>query len=358
MLAVLAALLVALAGCGAPERPSFHGAAAASSAPSASPSPSGPAEFTLVVAGDVHFTGRTAGLLRDPATAFGPVASVLKSGDLTLLNLETAITERGSPQPKTYHFRAPVAAFEAVRAAGVDAVSLANNHTLDYGQVGLTDTLAAAKAAQYPVFGAGANATEAYAPWYTTVNGVSVAVLGFNQVHELAAAWAARDDRPGIAMAFDTERALGAVRAARARADVVVVFNHWGTEGVSCPNGEQKSFAAALIAAGADVVLGAHAHTLQGSGWQGPAFVAYGMGNFLWYGDSRSTETGVLRLRVRGRSVVSSEFLPAVVSGTGQPALLSGAAADRLSQRYAGLRRCAGLSGAATASPGASASTR
>lgn len=128
-------------------------------------------------------------------------------------------------------------------------------------------------------------------------------------------------------MAFDTTRALAAVTAARREADLVIVFNHWGDEGNSCANSTQKTFAGKLSAAGADLIIGAHAHTLQGSGWLGPTFVAYGLANFLWYGTSKSTETGVLRLTVRDRRVTKREFLPAVVSGTGQPTLLTGAAA-------------------------------
>jgi poly-gamma-glutamate capsule biosynthesis protein CapA/YwtB (metallophosphatase superfamily) len=303
----------------------------------------------MAVAGDVHFTGRTAPLLRDPATAFGPITPVLQGADLALLNLETAVTQRGTPEPKEFHFRAPAAAYAAVRAAGVDAVSLANNHVLDYGQVGLSDTLDAATAAGVPVFGAGRNAASAYAPWLVTVRGVRMAVLGFSQITTLADSWAARDDRPGVALSFDVNRVKAAVAAARAAADVVVAFNHWGPEGVSCPDKRQKDFLAVLVAAGVDIVLGAHAHVLQGAGWSGRTFVAYGMGNFVWYGTSRSTETGVLMLTVRGRSVVDWRLVPAVVSATGQPVPLTGAAAERLQARFAGLRGCAGLAQAPAA---------
>ena len=75
---------------------------------------------------------------------------MLRSADFTALNLETAITTRGTPQPKTFHFRAPPAAFTALRDAGIDLVTMANNHALDYGPVGLADTLAAARAARFP----------------------------------------------------------------------------------------------------------------------------------------------------------------------------------------------------------------
>jgi poly-gamma-glutamate synthesis protein (capsule biosynthesis protein) len=345
--AVVLVLLGALTGCGV--EPTFHPAAGpapySSAAPpeSGEPSPAAPGSLTLAFAGDVHFTGRTAPLLAKPKTAFGPIVPVLESADLAMVNLETAVTDRGSEEPKQFHFRAPIAAFEAVRDAGVDVVTMANNHVLDYGQVGLADTLDNVQRANFPVVGIGHDANEAFAPYYTTVKGVKIAILAFSQVHELEATWAARVDRPGVAMALDLARATGAVAAARRNADLVVVFNHWGQEGNSCPTGEQKTFAAKLAAAGADVIIGSHVHTLQGSGWMGHTFVAYGLANFVWYGDSFSTETGILELTVAARKVVATNFVPAVVSGTGQSVPLTGDEAARVSQRYAKLRNCAGL---------------
>jgi poly-gamma-glutamate capsule biosynthesis protein CapA/YwtB (metallophosphatase superfamily) len=344
---------LALAGCAATPAPSFNPAAAPSSAAAApaAPSPAAPSSagpLTLAFAGDVHFTGRTAPLLAHPETAFGPIVDVLRGADLAMVNLETAITERGTEEPKQYHFRAPITAFDAVRDAGVDAVTMANNHVLDYGQVGLADTLDNAQRARFPIVGIGHNAAEAFAPLYTTVKGVKIAILAFSQVHELEFTWAAKDDRPGVAMALDLARAVAAVRAARAAADLVIVFNHWGQEGNSCPTSEQKTFASRLAAAGADMIIGSHAHTLQGSGWMGHTFVAYGLANFVWYGDSFSTETGVLRLTMAGRAVTKVDFVPAVVAETGQPEPLQGEAAAKVSQRYAGLRGCAGLAGASS----------
>ena len=351
MTRVLAATLVAavlgLAGCGpAGPAPRWRPAAAPSAAPSSlPPSTTPPGDLRLVFAGDVHFTGRTLGLLRNPPTAFGSIAPVLRDADLTLVNLESAVTARGTPEPKTYHFRAPTSAYPALRAAGIDAASIANNHALDYGRVGLLDTLDSARSAGFPVFGAGRTVDEAYAPWTTTIGGVRVAVFGLSQVRELSGPWSATASRPGIAMAFDVTRATGAVRAARAAADLVIVFMHWGVEGSSCPSGEMKTFASRMSTAGADIVLGTHAHTLLADGWLGRTYVHYGLGNFLWYGASHSTDSGVLRLTVRGRDVIKNEFLPATVSSTGQPVLVSGAAEKKIRDKLASVRRCTGLSG-------------
>ena len=299
--------------------------------------------ITLAFAGDVNFAGRTRRLLADPATAFGPVTGVLRSADFTAVNLETAITSGGTPQPKTYHFRAPAAAFTALRDADIDLVTMANNHVLDYGPTGLADTLAAARAARFPYVGIGASAAAAWAPYLTTVKGVRLAVIGVSQVAELASSWVATPTRPGEANAIDLGRTLAAVRSARRLASVVIVFMHWGTEGQACPNPAQLSLAHELAAAGASIIVGAHAHMLQGSGWLGRTFVAYGLGNFLWWEHSYSTATGVLQLTLHPHAPLTARFIPATVSGTGQPIADRGTAARQAAARYASLRTCAEL---------------
>jgi len=308
----------------------------------------GSGSVTLEFAGDVHFTGRTAGLLRHPATAFGPISALLRSADLTAVNLETAVTTRGVPQPKTYHFRARAVAFTALRDAGIDVANMANNHVLDYGRVGLADTLAAARSAQFPVLGIGKNATAAWSPYVVTVKGMKIAFLGVSQVAELASSWVATGRRSGEANAINLRETLAAVRAARRIADVVVVFMHWGTEGEACPDPSQLALAPKLAAAGASIIIGSHAHMLQGSGWLGHTFVAYGMANFLWWETSFSTATGVLLLTLHRHAPLTARFVPATVSATGQPIVDRGLAASQALAHYRSLRACAGL----TARPG------
>ena len=328
LLAVVPGMLVLLAGActaspAAPRaaRSAGTGQAAHRAGPVSSRGHTGavPGKITLAFAGDVNFAGRTARLLKDPATAFGSIAPLLKSADFTALNLETTVTSRGRPQPKTYHFRTTPLAFTALRGAGVDLVTMANNHVLDYGQTGLADTLAAAKAARFPYVGIGASAAAAWAPYVTTINGTRIAVVGVSQVAELASSWVATGTRPGEANAINLHRTLAAVRAAKRLAKTVIVFMHWGTEGQACPDSNQLSLAPKLAAAGASIIIGAHAHMLQGSGWLGHTFVAYGMGNFLWWEHSYSTATGVLELTLHPRAPLTARFIPAVVSRTGQP---------------------------------------
>jgi hypothetical protein len=302
---------------------------------------------TLAFGGDVHFEGAVESrLAANPATALGPIAKVLRRADLAVVNLETAITDRGTPAPKEFTFRAPPSALTALKEAGVDVATMANNHGQDFGVVGLRDSLAAAKSANFPVVGVGRDADEAFSSYRATVKGQRIAVLGATQVLDsnLAAAWTAGDDKPGMASAYEEKRLLAAVRAARAEADTVVVDLHWGRELANCPIDRQRALAPKLVAAGADVVVGSHAHILLGGGYLRGAYVHYGLGNFVFYSRGGLTaQSGVLLLTMRGRAVTNSRWVPAVISG-GIPIPLGGAAASRAVASWQSLRRCTGLS--------------
>jgi poly-gamma-glutamate capsule biosynthesis protein CapA/YwtB (metallophosphatase superfamily) len=321
-------------------------APAATSARPARPGEATGNPVTLAFGGDVHFEGVIGNrLVADPATTFGPVASVLRQADLAVVNLETAITERGTPAPKEFTFRAPAAAFQALKGAGVDVATMANNHGMDFGLVGLRDSLAAAEAAGFPVVGIGDDADQAFGARRFEVQGQRIAVIGATQVLDanVAAAWSAGNGKPGLASAYDEARLLAAVRAARKSADTVVVDLHWGRELARCPLDRQRALAPKLVEAGADVVVGSHAHVLLGGGYLGKAYVDYGLGNFVFYsGGGVTAQSGVLRLTVRGRAVTEARWLPAVISA-GQPIPLAGAAADRAVAAWKALRGCTGL---------------
>ncbi len=356
-LALAAALLVTIGACstavsGTGRRTSPRPSARPSADPSTSPHPTrstattAQGEFSFAFAGDVHFEDRTADRLAHPATAFGEAKPVLAAADLTMVNLETAITTRGEPAPKEFHFRAPAAAFTALHDAGVDVATMANNHAADYGAVGLRDTLAAIRASRFPVVGIGANTGEAYAAWQTSVNGVQVAVIAASQVRdETLANYTAGPDSPGIASA-DSDALLQSVRAAKAAGYVVVVYLHWGIEYTSCPDADQRGLADALAHAGAAAIIGAHVHQLQGAGWRPDgAFVAYGLGNYLWwrsFGNAQD-DNGVLTLRFRSGRVVAEHFAPAHLDDRGVPLPATGSEAARIDAEWEQVRQCADL---------------
>ncbi len=320
---------------------------ATSSGSSATPRSASASAITIAFGGDVHFTGSSgARLAADPATAVGPMAAVLRRADLAIVNLESAITSRGTPEVKTYHFRAPPSAFTALRAAGIDVVTQANNHGMDFGLVGLRDSLAAARAAKFPVVGIGLDEDAAFALYRATVKGQRIAVIGATQVLDsnLVRSWTAGPGKPGVASAYQVPRLLAAVREARSGSDTVIVYLHYGRERESCPTDAQRSIARDLVDAGADIVVGTHAHVLLGAGYLGNAYVDYGLGNFVFYVSRQgpTRETGVLTLTVRGRQVTGQRWDPGTIEG-GAPRPLTGAARASAIRRWEALRECTGL---------------
>lgn len=305
---------------------------------------------TIAFAGDIHFEAFLAPRLEHPDTALGPMAAALRSADLSIVNLETAVTTRGTPQPKEFTFRAPPVALTALKSAGVDVATMANNHALDYGPVGVRDALAAARARHLPLIGIGRNAEQAYAPWIVTVRGQRIAFLAasaFLVPSSLVPSWSAGRHQPGLAMAMPGHdaRLLAAVRAVRPTVDTVIVDMHWGSDDLrTCPTSWQRILAAHLTDAGADIVIGQHTHVLQGAGYRGTAYVDYGLGNFEFYvpDGGPTAQTGILELTVRGRLVSDPRWVPGeLVSGVPRP--LRGTAAAGARQRWADLRGCTGL---------------
>lgn len=366
-LGIPAAALPFVAGCSAGGTPARK--AGPPSTSSSLPAPSStstvaraPGTVTLAFAGDTHFVDLwdteggasyagvptlAAQVRADPEHLLAPVAPVFARADLTMVNLETAVTDRGTPaEGKAYHFRSPPSSFQALKAAGVDVVGMANNHALDYGPVGMADTFDAIAASGLPVLGLGHDATEAFRPHLATLNGQRIAILAATDWLEpaLVEAWTATDTRPGLAFCIDPTRLLRAVTSVRPDVDTVVVFLHWGIETTHCASPGQEGLAHALIGAGADVIVGSHAHRVFGAGHVGDALVAYGLGNFVYFReDGESGSSGILLVTVTGRHVDGYEWIPArIVHGIPRPESGSAAASDEAV--WADRRNCSGLS--------------
>lgn len=346
MLVVASAAALA-GGCGGADSGGSGGAAATAKAAS---DPLGNGRpVTLAFGGDVHFEEQLGSrLAADPKHALGPLPQLLKGADLSVVNLETAVTADGScpsRQAKQFSFATTPSAFTALRAAGVDVVSMANNHGLDCGRAGLEQTLAADRDAGLPLIGVGADRAAAFRPFTRTVDGQRIAIVAASQVLDdnLRGEWMATADASGMATARDLGGLVTAVRTARASADTVVVFLHWGTELQQCPNGQQPQLLRLLAQAGADLVVGAHAHVLLGAGYSGRTYVAYGLGNLAFYakGAPRS-DSGVLHVSVTGRRVDKAVWRPATIQD-GLPIPLRGAARRSAVDAWHRLRDCTGL---------------
>ncbi len=319
--------------------------------------------LTLAFAGDVHFAGRQANLPDDPAATLGPMSATLAAADLAMVNLESAITDDPDPDARTrkeledpdnrYWFATAPSALDLVARSGVDVVSMANNHGADYGVDGLGDTLAAAESGPIPIVGVGRTDRDAYAPYRTRVKGADIAIHAADaSPRESAdAIWAAvPGSGPGLASARDEGATAGglraltaAVRTSAATDDLVVVYLHWGEEGNACATPDQQRIAEILADAGADIVVGSHAHTLLGAGILGPTYVSYGLGNFFWYHGGQP-DSGVLTLSVQDGEVVAEDWTPGTIAAEGGgPTPLPGAEADTAVRRWEELRGCTDL---------------
>ncbi|MBE2221234.1 MAG: CapA family protein [Anaerolineae bacterium] len=255
---------------------------------------------------------------------FKLVAEPLQSADITVGNLETALGDVGEPVEKSFTFQSPPAAAEALAWGGFDVVSLANNHAMDYGPESLLQGIELLKAQNVAPIGAGANSEQARSPHIMQVNGLDVAFLGYVHVPVEArgtyfdtATWTATETTPGLAWAVP-EEIIEDVTAVQAQADLVVVVLHSGYEYVEPPSEEQAAAAHAAIDAGADIVIGHHAHILQAVEFYKNGVVIYGLGNFAFNIDG-NPDTAILNVWLDEDGVRQFEFIPAIVQYGGQP---------------------------------------
>jgi poly-gamma-glutamate synthesis protein (capsule biosynthesis protein) len=362
---VLAASLLAahgLVGSGGPRTHAGHGGGHDTNSganPRLNPDYDGDGNaVTFVFAGDVNFPVGSilaARLAADPTTALGAGAGqLLGHSNLSMVNLETALTFGVCPvpQPKEFVFWAPPAALTALRGAGATLTTEANNHGEDCGEPGLLQALTIRARKHYPVLGIGRNAHEAFTSFQTVLSGERIGIIAATQVidADLVPTWTATPTQPGLASAYEVSELIRAVQDARRIDDTVIVFLHWGIQLDACPDPLQEPLAVALVRAGADIVVGSHAHVLLGAGHLGTALVDYGLGNFAFYNDPVPTNyTGALVVTITGRHVDGYSWRPAIEEGE-IPVPVAGAEAHAIQARWIGARACTDLTAGPTRS--------
>jgi poly-gamma-glutamate capsule biosynthesis protein CapA/YwtB (metallophosphatase superfamily) len=242
------------------------------------------------------------------------VAPTLRRADITVGNLETSVSTRGVAAVKEFTFRGPPEALVPVRrVAGFDVLTLANNHTVDFGRDALLDTVRAVHAAGIRTIGAGPNELRARRPAIVAAGGLRVAFLGYSDVNPLG--FNATATSAGTAKA-DVAAITTDVRAALHRADVVVCFFHWGTELHPAPDARQEQFASACLNAGAKVVLGAHPHVLGAVAQPTPrSLVAWTLGNFVFPSGGVTGRTAILHVALGADGVRGYRLLPVRIGG-------------------------------------------
>jgi poly-gamma-glutamate synthesis protein (capsule biosynthesis protein) len=318
----------------------------------------------------------------DPRECFAHARAALHRADLGFCQLEVNLTERGVRMPQARHTsRALAASAAALRDAGFDVVSFAGNHCMDWGPDGLFDTIGNLRAAGLDVVGVGADIAAARAPVIRDSNGIRIAFVAYSSI--LPQGYWATDSRAGCApmRAYthyeqietdqpgtpprvhtfphrgDLDGVRADIRAAKARADVVIVSVHWGIHFVPAVLADyQREVAHAAIDAGADLILGHHAHILKGIELHRGKAIFYSLGNFaidlrmtpahaasqgfreiqalspdwvpnfdsLYNFPPDSRMTGIVRAELTASGVAALEFLPAYINDDAQPEVLRG----------------------------------
>ncbi len=289
------------------------------------------APVNLTIAGDIIF-GR---VVHEKMVEYGDwayplrgVAPRLRAADLTIADLECSLSDNTKkPIGYTFLFTTNAAAVEGLTLAGIDGVSLANNHSMNFGTLGLVDTLDVLDQHGITPFGAGADLAAARQPGIFTVKGLTLAVLGYDGI--TPDEYGAGPDWAGTCP-LDRALLVEDIAAAKAAgADLVIPFFHWSEEYVAVPSAAMRRVAHEAIDAGAGLVVGSHPHWVQGVEWYRGAPILYSLGNFVFDQEwSLETKQGMFtEIVLRGGKPVRVRLVPVLIEDYSRPRILNGAEA-------------------------------
>lgn len=273
-------------------------------------------EIVMLFAGDVYLSNHVLNAY-DQA---GGIGGVLDEGiraetlaaDIFMVNQEFPFTQRGTAAAdKQFTFRVPESRMHLMQEMGVDIVTLANNHILDFGTEGLLDSCDALDRAGILYVGGGEDFNRASALKTIVIGDKTIGFLGTSRVY-MDASWAAGDSHPGVFSTYDTTLPLEAIREARDQCDYLVVYVHWGVEREETPKDYQKTMGRAYIDAGADLVVGSHPHVLQPMEEYNGKTIVYSLGNFVF--GSSIPKTALLKV-VWGEEGTEVSLIPCTSSG-------------------------------------------
>ena len=237
---------------------------------------------------------------------------VIDGSDAFMANQEFPFSNRGSAAAdKQFTFRLPPEKVSLLKEMGIDIVTLANNHALDFGTDALLDTCDTLDEAGIYRVGAGANLEEARKPVIMEIKGKTIGFLGASRVIPVGS-WNATATSPGMLTTYDPAMLLEDIKSAKETCDFVIVYVHWGIERDEYPQDYQRTMGKQYIDAGADMVIGSHPHVLQGMEYYNSKPIVYSLGNFVF--GSSIPKTALLTADWDGENL-SLAFVPGTSSG-------------------------------------------
>lgn len=251
----------------------------------------------------------------------------LNEADILMVNNEFPFSDRGEPMAdKQFTFRCSPSYVKALNEMGVDIVSLANNHTLDYGREALSDTFQALDGAGILYGGAGDSTARAKEVQVVEVNGKRYGFIAVSRVVP-SVDWKIENGTPGMFTCYDVAALIEVIKEAKQTCDFVTVFPHWGTEYSEQPNTVQRELAKQCMDAGADLIVGAHTHCLEGIQFMDGKPVFYSLGNFIF--GQNIDRSAAVKVTVTADGAVSYALIP-VYASDGQTKQMDDNAAQSL----------------------------
>lgn len=281
-------------------------------------------DFKILFVGDVMLSRTIGTSILNGSDPFVNIKAKFDEYNIIVANLETVASESQfafQNPSKLYTFNSPVSTLDTLTNNGIEIVSLANNHTMDFGTLALLNTMENLKNRGILYAGAGNNIQEAFAPKYILHEKTRIALLAFNDIENWFSD--ASDYSAGSAF-FDKELIRKSLEEARSSSDIVIVYPHWGIE-YSLNNSErQAEYGRFFIDNGADIVIGAHPHVLQNSEEYNGKQIYYSLGNFVF--DNMCTipnacSAGMVELEISGNKIVSTNLIKVRIADNGFPEL-------------------------------------
>lgn len=269
---------------------------------------------TVTAVGDLMMSSWIIDIVKEKGVdyPFDSTRSLLQMGDIAMANLEAPLTDSGSPYPdKKYTFKVPPSFVQGIKRAGINVVTLANNHILDFGLDGLYDTMATLDSSGIAHCGAGRSRAEACDPVILELRGIKVAFLGFSMTFPKEF-WAGPDS--GGTCYPDEALLYSVVRKAEENADLTIASFHWGAEKSTAPKDYQTDLAHKAVDYGVDLVLGHHPHVLQGIEIYKNRLIAYSLGNYVFASYSNNARDSiVLKARLTSAGLMDGRVFPITV---------------------------------------------